>query len=328
MHKGSVIITGCDSGLGLALCSLLPRHGYYVLATCLTEEGAEVATAAINGDLDAAHCQLKVQNGCIECKEGTCFLLDVTSASAVESFCDDVTRRVTATRIPPLYAIVNNAGIWRFGLLQDAFKSPENRLAEVDRWKEVLDTNLLGALRVTLAFANQLHQSTDGCDPRVVFISSVLDRHALPGQGAYVASKFAISGFHETLCHELAGTNIRPVIIRPGALKNTRLFNRDLDRQNAAQTQRLEHDADLLKASYRVLLHFAGDCNQVALTVLDALQTKEPDSEISNVTGALPFMVAEYLPRRLFVQIVRVVLRNLGWLYHRAASIFRRRLRD
>ncbi|GIX62798.1 SDR family oxidoreductase [Babesia caballi] len=324
MYERSVLVTGCDSGLGLALCGLLPRNGHFVIATCRTEEGRLLAFKALNNQPHSADIHPAVDSaGWLLCDGGACHLLDVTSLTAVEEFREDVVRRIANKTFPNLHSLVNNAGIWRFSLLRDTFASAASRQAEIERWKDVLDTNLLGALRMTAAFAGSLAEAADGSKPRVVFISSVLDRHALPGQGAYVASKFALTGLYETLCHELSCTNIVPIIIRPGALRNTKLFHQDLDLDESVQPCTPQTESDILKASYRILLNVAGDCNGVAQTVLQALQDKHPKFEYSNVVGSLPFKLAEYVPRGLFVTVVRTVLRNLARLYFGVVALFR-----
>ena len=68
---------------------------------------------------------------------------------------------------------------------------------------------------MTRAFLPLLHQSDDA---RLVNISSLFGLIAPPGQTAYVASKFAVRGFSESLRHELSGTRIGVTVVHPGGV--------------------------------------------------------------------------------------------------------------
>lgn len=323
MYKGSIIVTGCDSGLGLSLCRLLPLHDFFVIATCTSVDGQQ---KAINALCNSTKCiDIAVsdsENGFKICLYGASYVLDITSSMAVEEFQRKVISYVKCNTFPHLYALVNNAGIWRLSVFEDALSSPEKRCREVEMWREVMETNLFGTLRMTLAFASHISSTVSGLQPRILFISSVLDSHSLPGQGAYVTSKFAINGLYESLCHELYAQNIRPIIIRPGALRNTDLFRRDLRLDDPDYKVGLENDKDNLTASYRLLLNMAGDCNDVAQHVVRILEDSNPDGRISNITGALPFRIAEYTPRQVFIWLVRTVIYNLAKVYYSIRGIW------
>ena len=68
---------------------------------------------------------------------------------------------------------------------------------------------------MTRAFLPLLHNSDDA---RLVNISSLFGLIAPPGQTAYVASKFAVRGFSESLRHELTGTRIGVTVVHPGGV--------------------------------------------------------------------------------------------------------------
>ncbi|GFE54188.1 short-chain dehydrogenase [Babesia ovis] len=309
MVKGSVLVTGCDSGLGLALL-------------CKTTAGQNVAASVIEGrNIDILSCRSDCHGGLCLLDKGATYVLDITRLDEVEGFREVLEDKLNNGDLPPLYSIVNNAGIWRFGLTTEAFKSRERRKVAVETWREVLDVNLIGTLQITLALGNLLKSNSNNFAPRIFFISSVLDSHSLPGQGAYVASKFAICGLHETLCHELDG-NIIPIIVKPGALKNTKLFNRDLNVEEPVDVYS-DGDEDIIKASYRLLLKTGGDCRVVAQTVLYGLEQKYPKYEYSNFVGAIPFKIADYVPRVAFVKLVKLVLQNLALLYFPVRRLFK-----
>jgi short-subunit dehydrogenase len=55
-------------------------------------------------------------------------------------------------------------------------------------------------------------------DARIVNLSSVFGLVAPPGQAAYVASKFAVRGFSESLRHELHDSTVGVTVVHPGGV--------------------------------------------------------------------------------------------------------------
>jgi NAD(P)-dependent dehydrogenase (short-subunit alcohol dehydrogenase family) len=84
------------------------------------------------------------------------------------------------------------------------------------------DVNLFGALAVTRAFLPQTRQRRAG---RIVNVSSILGRFALPGSGLYSASKFALEAVSDTLRPELAPFGVWVVLVEPGVVA-TSLYQR------------------------------------------------------------------------------------------------------
>ena len=86
-----------------------------------------------------------------------------------------------------LSGLVNNAGIAVPGPLLDL---------KIDDFERQITINLAGPLIVTQAFAPLLgaDRSRKGAPGRIVMISSVGGKNALPFNGAYSASKFGLEG--------------------------------------------------------------------------------------------------------------------------------------
>ena len=77
------------------------------------------------------------------------------------------------------------------------------------------DVNVFGLLAVTRAFLPQMRERGAG---RIVNVSSVLGRFALPGSGLYSASKFAVEAISDALRVELAPFGVRVVLVEPGVI--------------------------------------------------------------------------------------------------------------
>ena len=104
----------------------------------------------------------------------TAVRMDVTDTASIARGREQVERALAGA---PLVGLVNNAGIPAAGPLE---------LFPLDELRQVLEVNLIGALAVTQAFLPLLKASRG----RIVNMSSVAGRGALPFLGPYAASKF------------------------------------------------------------------------------------------------------------------------------------------
>jgi NAD(P)-dependent dehydrogenase (short-subunit alcohol dehydrogenase family) len=103
--------------------------------------------------------------------------------------------------------LVNNAGFAQIGGF-DAFTEAEIRSA--------FETNLFGAMRMTRAVLPAMRAAGTG---RIVNICSVVSYLPAPFMGAYAPSKHALQGFSTSLDHELRGTGLRSLALRPGFMR-------------------------------------------------------------------------------------------------------------
>src|SRR5215207_8501180 len=125
--------------------------------------------------------------------------IDVTDA-------DQIAAAREALRDEPLAGLVNNAGI--------AVAAPLEFLP-IDRLRQQLEINLIGQAAVTQAFLPAL-RSTRG---RIVMVSSIGGRVALPLVSPYNASKFGLEGLSDSLRRELRPHGIDVILIEPGGVK-------------------------------------------------------------------------------------------------------------
>lgn len=104
-----------------------------------------------------------------------------------------------------LDALINNAGIYRYGVCEELDESV---------WQEVMAVNFFGPMQLT-RLALPLLRRHGGT---VVMMSSLSAHVGLPGDGAYAASKFALAGASESLSFEVAPFGVRVVLVEPGAV--------------------------------------------------------------------------------------------------------------
>jgi NAD(P)-dependent dehydrogenase (short-subunit alcohol dehydrogenase family) len=180
--QGSVLITGCSSGIGLATATTLKSRGWRVFASARkTEDVARLSSEGFEA-----------------------LQLDVCDPASIE--------RALATLLAltggRLDALVNNAGIAVPGAVEDLSR---------DNLRRQFDTNLFGLIELTRGILPVMRRQGRG---RVVMISSILGKVAVPWRGAYSASKYALEGITDTLRLELRGSGIRVSLVNPGPVKS------------------------------------------------------------------------------------------------------------
>jgi NAD(P)-dependent dehydrogenase (short-subunit alcohol dehydrogenase family) len=181
MDRGTVVVTGASTGIGEASALHLLDLGFEVFAGVRKDEDAERAESAGLRPLK----------------------LDVTDEGSIRKARDQVEEAVGSRR---LAGLVNNAGI--------AVSAPLE-FVPIDEFRHQLEVNLIGQLAVTQAFLPLLRRSYG----RIVNVSSIGGRVALPLVGPYAASKFALEGISDSLRRELRHLGVEVIVVEPGGVK-------------------------------------------------------------------------------------------------------------
>ena len=124
---------------------------------------------------------------------------DVSDTHSVDAAFDQIEKD-----FGPVEVAIANAGITRDGLIM--------RMSDEDL-EEVLNTNLMGALRVARRASRAMMKARSG---RLIFISSVVGLMGSAGQVNYAASKAGLVGAARSLARELGSRNITANVIAPG----------------------------------------------------------------------------------------------------------------
>jgi NAD(P)-dependent dehydrogenase (short-subunit alcohol dehydrogenase family) len=234
------LVTGTSTGIGHATALRLGRDGYVVHATVRTlESGADLAARAADEGLDVR-----------------LVVMDVADDASVR----DAVAGVLATS-GAVDVLVANAGVGSGSAVEET---------PIDVWREVLEINLLGAIRCAQAVLPGMRARGSGC---LVAISSQAGRIALPSLGAYVASKWALEGVWETMAFEVARAGIRCVLVEPGAIITATLTK---GRPPAVPVSAYAHSSG---AFVSVILDDFGQGSQpdvVADAVAEAIATDDP----------------------------------------------------
>ena len=184
-----VVVTGASTGIGFAACQVLIQRGFRIFGSVRKQADAD---------------RLKEQLG----TNYSPLIFDVTDPDSVNEAAATV-RQVTGEQ--RLCGLVNNAGIAVAGPLA---------YLPLERFRQQIEVNLLGVHTVTRAFLPSLGTESNwlGKPGRIVNISSVSGRLAVPFLGAYAASKFGLEGYSDSLRRELMLFGIKVILIEPGAV--------------------------------------------------------------------------------------------------------------
>ena len=145
--------------------------------------------------------------------DGTPIVADVTDSEAVAAF---------AGRLDRVDVLVNNAGGAR-GLESVAD-------ADVDHWRWMWESNVMGTLHVTRALLPKLTESGDGL---IITITSIAALETYDNGAGYTTAKHAQGVLHRTLRSELLGKPVRLTEVAPGMVQtdfSLRRFDGDSER--------------------------------------------------------------------------------------------------
>ena len=272
--RGSVVVTGASTGIGSACVKVLTAAGFHVFGSVRKQADADRLAAEFGPNF-------------------TPLFFDVTDKAAVAAAARTVEQALAGET---LAGLVNNAGI--------AVAGPLLYLA-VDDFEQQFAVNVTGQLIVTQAFAPLLgaDRSRKGAPGRIVMISSVGGRNALPFAGPYAASKFAIEGFSESLRRELMLFGIDVVIVAPGAVVTPIWDKTEISVEGFANTP---YAAAIEKMKAFMLGNAAHGlpAERIGEAVMTALTTAKPKTRYTLAPNPFQQFLTTALPKRMVDRMI------------------------
>jgi NAD(P)-dependent dehydrogenase (short-subunit alcohol dehydrogenase family) len=177
----TALVTGSSSGIGRATVRRLDAAGWKVFAGVRKEEDAARLREESSSRLEP-------------------LLLDVTDPEAIAAAAERV-----GAEPGGLDGLVDNAG--------NAVAGPLEALP-IEDFRRQVELNLIAQVAVTQAMMRAIRTARG----RVVMVSSMGGRVALPLTGAYHAAKFGLEAVGDSLRQELAPWGIKVVLIEPGSI--------------------------------------------------------------------------------------------------------------
>lgn len=239
-----VLITGCSTGIGLALSERLATEGYIVFAT----------TRSLEKAIELQKCAAKFpRNVMIE-------QFDIQDSEAdIQKF---------AEKIGKVDILINNAG---YGLLGSAYGT-----TDVQR-RHIFDVNYFGTINLTNAVLDLMIKSENPTG-KILFLGSIVSPLVDLKQSQYSATKSALEHYAADLRHHLAhaGYQIKVAGIHPGPVITNFPAAADVGERFSFEKHPLPHtkrDID----EWRALMKVNGQpVSQTVETVMHVLNSPAP----------------------------------------------------
>lgn len=250
MGTRRVLVTGCSSGIGLAVAARLAKDElkrFKVVATMRDlERRGPLEKAA--GDTLNRTLEIKQLDACCEASIREC----INSLPG---------RRVDV--------LVNNAGVGMIGPLE---------CQSISDMKELFDINFFGLARLVKELLPDMKRRQSG---HIVVMSSVMGIQGLLFNDVYSASKFAVEGFCESLAVQAMKFNIKMTLVEPGPVVTEfeRKVYEDAEKMDLTGTD--EETAKIFREVYlqyskRIFASLGQTPEEVAEQTFQVITAKDP----------------------------------------------------
>lgn len=177
--RGFVVITGCDSGVGKSLVTVLLQMGYTVIQSYLDQNPFE-HTANVYS-----------------------MKMDLRKPTEVQGFCHYVKDLCQSEK--KLEAVIANAGVALGGSIENL---------PMDIFRECFEINFFGTVEIIQALIPELIRDKG----KIVIHGSMAGRIALPFLSPYASTKFALEGFCDSLRREMNPFGIKTILLESAAI--------------------------------------------------------------------------------------------------------------
>jgi len=276
-----VLVTGASTGIGRAAALRLDRDGWGVFAGVRREEDAEALRAAASNRL------LPVT-------------LDVTDPGQIAAAAGLIDGLMGEGGLDGL---VNNAGIAVLGPLETI---------PLEDFRRQVEVNLTAQVAVTQALLPTIRRSRG----RVVFVSSIGGRMALPFGGPYHAAKFGLEAVADCLRQELRPWRIPVSVIEPGSIdtpiweRGERIADDVSARAPAAQGDLYGETIERFRSAVRSTAERGIHPDKVADAIAHALGARRPRTRyLVGADARGQALAARILPDRALDAVIRRVMR-------------------
>ncbi|MBO6675971.1 MAG: SDR family NAD(P)-dependent oxidoreductase [Rhizobiales bacterium] len=242
MSQRSILITGASSGIGHHAAHALHKRGWQVIAAARKE--GDVSRLRDEG-LNAVQ-------------------LDYADEASIPAAFEATLEQTGGG----LDALFNNGAYGQVGALEDI--STEHMRAQ-------FEANFFGIHRLTQLALPVMRAQGSG---RIVQCSSVLGFIAAPYRGPYVASKFALEGYSDSLRSEVSRFGIKVISIQPGPITSRfranalAVFQRTVDADTSAYAD--DYAAQLKRLTSRDKAAFELGPQAVTRVLIKALESANP----------------------------------------------------
>jgi short-subunit dehydrogenase len=275
----TILITGCSSGIGLALAEKLYSQSEYRVVVTARKQSFEVLKSKF--------------------PDTSTFLvrsMDVT----LEQERAQVLKEI-ATLWGGVNILINNAGV--------SYRAVVEHMT-IDEEQHQFDTNYFAPVALMRAVLPYMRACGRG---KIINVSSVSGMLAMPTMGSYSASKYALEGISEALWYEVRPLGINVSLVQPGFVRSKSFLNVKYSQQSGP-----EHGIDGLYADYyqhmtpfieRLMGLSFTTPEAVATKILKIIKTKNPPLWIPATLDAKVFYyLRRFVPRKILLELLFATL--------------------
>jgi short-subunit dehydrogenase len=183
-HKGTVLVTGASSGIGLELARVLAQHGYDVVITARSE-----------ARLQQLSDELRIKYGVA----GRVLVADLAQLDAPQQIFEELQRDGIAIDV-----LVNNAGFATYGSFSQT---------DIDAELQLLQVNIVALTHLTKLLLPPMIKRRRG---KILNVASTAAFQPGPLMAAYYASKAYVLSFSQAIGEELRGSGVSVSCLCPG----------------------------------------------------------------------------------------------------------------
>ncbi len=274
-----ILVTGCSSGIGLALAQILYGYkNYRVIATARETSIEELRTRFKDDERFWVRA------------------LDVTSPEQREALIKEAAEKWGGINI-----LVNNAGI--------SYRAVTEHMTDEDEFKQ-MNTNYLGPVSLIRQLLPHMRETGRG---KIINVSSVSGMLAMPTMSSYTASKYALEGLSESLWYEVKPFGINVSLIQPGFVRSksfTKVYS-------TAKSKEAIKAGGLYADYYQNMEPFVARLMNLSLTsagsvaklIVKVIKTENPPLWIPATLDAMFFYyLRRFVPRRILLPFLFMML--------------------
>jgi short-subunit dehydrogenase len=244
------VVTGSSTGMGFETSLTLARNGFHSYATMRELDGGggakQIIDIAKNENLPLEVIQLNVDN-------------DKSVIDAINRIVSEKDR---------IDVLVNNAGYDLAGAIEEI---------SMDEIRAQFETNFFGAVKMMKAVIPIMRNQMDG---KIVNITSIGGRIAIPCHSIYHGTKFALEVLSESIQYELEPFGIKIILIEPGAVssnfwKNMKTVTNPSESEStdSPYSQMKINISESLKLAVQNAMH----PSEIAKAILEAVTSDNPN---------------------------------------------------
>lgn len=227
-------------------------------------------------------------------------MLDVTSEEQIAAAAERLASEVGEAGLDGL---VNNAGIGIFGPLETI---------PIEDLRRQLEVNLVAQVAVTQAMLPLIRRATG----RIVFVSSIGGRIALPFGGPYHASKYGIEAVADCMRQELYPWKVDVAVIEPGSIdtaiwgRGEQIADEIATRAPSAQEQLYGKTIERFRVAVKRTAERGIAPEKVAKAIAHALGASRPRTRyVVGADARAQGLLSRFIPDRLLDRMIARVMR-------------------